>query len=212
MRCPTPHTCASIADRRPSPRIRTDRSAQIAGARGILTLPLAPLADQQTCIKPKARQRALSNAQTAGSQMMTNIKHRPNIDVSEAERLYTRKDGVPVKYVCTTSLGSGTRESDVFFRETPHPEFGNRYFGLCYVEDKLYIHSADHVEDLVFDMLEVNGRCYYSKSRWDYHSLPDGSVIDGGRAYTRVLWPSGKLPKRKSFKIKDGKFERVNHE
>ena len=59
-----------------------------------------------------------------------NIQHSPLFNIKKAEELYTEKDGVEVKYVCTTDLRNSDIPADIFYRETPHPEFGNYYFGL----------------------------------------------------------------------------------
>ena len=56
------------------------------------------------------------------------IKHEPHFDTEKIIEHYTKKDGVPVTYVCTSALGNEAQAMDIFFRETPHPEFGNRYF------------------------------------------------------------------------------------
>ena len=55
-----------------------------------------------------------------------NIQHQSLFDTIKIEKLYSDKDGVPVKYVCTTDLNASDVPVDVFYRETPHPEFGNR--------------------------------------------------------------------------------------
>ncbi len=59
-----------------------------------------------------------------------NIKHNPIFDTDTVIASYEKKDGVPITYVCTSALNHGTLATDVFYRETPHPEFGNRYFAL----------------------------------------------------------------------------------
>jgi hypothetical protein len=59
-----------------------------------------------------------------------NIQHNPIFDTAKVEKLYTEKDGVEVKYVCTSALGSQEFATDIFYRATPHPQFGNRYFAL----------------------------------------------------------------------------------
>jgi hypothetical protein len=59
------------------------------------------------------------------------ILHHPIFDIAKVEALYSEKDGVPVRYVCTSAPNkSATYAVDIFYRETPHPEFGNHYFGL----------------------------------------------------------------------------------
>ena len=55
-----------------------------------------------------------------------NIQHNPLFNTERVEELYTKKDGVEVKYVCTTDLKASDRPMDIFYRATPHPEFGNR--------------------------------------------------------------------------------------
>ena len=57
------------------------------------------------------------------------IKHEPLFDTQKVCEHYTEKDGVPITYVCTSALGNEAWAMDIFYRETPHPEFGNHYFG-----------------------------------------------------------------------------------
>lgn len=38
---------------------------------------------------------------------MLNIIHQPNLPTEKVIAYYTDKDGVPIKYVCTTSPGTG---------------------------------------------------------------------------------------------------------
>ena len=124
-----------------------------------------------------------------------------HFDTDEVERIYSEKDGVPVKYVATTALDHGTGGSvkDIFYRETPHPEFGNRYFSLNTRGSVSWIGDADVIEDLEFGMIENdNGELEYSRHRHDYVSYK-GNAIDGGRAYVRG---NG----FKVFKMKDGEF------
>ena len=131
-----------------------------------------------------------------------NIEHFPLWDTAKIEEFYTEKDGVEVKYVCTTDLRASDVPVDVFYRETPHPEFGNRYFGLFWdnVRDHLMITNADIVESLEFGMIEVDGKYYYSQSHHDYKSFADGEFIDGGRQYIRSN--AGAI----TMHIKNGKF------
>jgi len=141
------------------------------------------------------------------------IKHRPIFDPKRVERVYSDKDGVPVKYVCTSALDTGIREVDIFYRSTPHPEFGNRYFGLFRKPDtasskNIFIVNADKVEYLEFNMVYVDNQWHYSKHRWDYHTVGDVS-IDGGRAYLKRV---GNLDHPvKTFKVKNGEFSEDNH-
>jgi hypothetical protein len=117
-----------------------------------------------------------------------NIQHEPVFDTDKVETLYSKKDGVPVKYVCTTDLLASDVPADIFYRETPHPEFGNHYFGLyknVYSNDAtIMITNADIVESFEFGMIEVDGKYHYSQSHHDYKVIGD-KMIDGGRAYTR---------------------------
>jgi hypothetical protein len=135
------------------------------------------------------------------------IHHVPMFDVEKVEKIYSEKDGVPVKYVCTSAITEGGNQAvDVFYRDTPHPEFGNRYFGL-YVETytgTTYITNADRIEDLTFVMIydKVDEQWHYSQHRHDYHSINEQCAIDGGRAYTRIVGTA----ECKSFKIQNGEF------
>lgn len=118
-----------------------------------------------------------------------NIQHDPMFDEKKVEQLYSEKDGVPVKYVCTSAVHLGDAyAADIFYRETPHPEFGNRYFGLYKspITNNLMITNADNIENLDFEMVEVNDQLHYSQHRHDFRSVGDVS-IDGGRAYLRLV-------------------------
>ena len=137
-----------------------------------------------------------------------NIQHYPLFDTAKVEKHYSLKDSVEVKYVCTTAVQQHAEfAADVFYRATPHPEFGNRYFALyhnLYANDaQVMITNADCVENFEFGMIEVNGKYYYSQHRHDYKVIED-KMIDGGRSYIRT---SGGAD---VFKIQDGKF--VQHE
>lgn len=139
-----------------------------------------------------------------------NIAHRPIFDREKIIEHYSGKDGVPVKYVCTSALGDEARAMDIFYRDTPHPEFGNRYFGLYLrstgsldEQRQLCITNADKIEDAEFGMVEVDGQLHYSQHRHDYYSV--GSVaVDGGRAYFRRAGDLS-IP-AKFLKVKDGEF------
>jgi hypothetical protein len=137
-----------------------------------------------------------------------NIQHDPLFDTAKIEQIYTEKDGVEVKYVCTSALGSQEFATDIFYRATPHPQFGNRYFAIYRnmfaAGAQIMITNADVIEDLEFGMIEVDGKYYYSQHRHDY-KVVEGKMIDGGRAYIR----SG-AHEVDVFKIQDGKF--VQHE
>ena len=134
-----------------------------------------------------------------------NIQHSPLFDTARVEQLYTEKDGVEVKYVCTTAIQQHAEfAADVFYRATPHPQFGNRYFALyhnLYADDAVVmITNADQVENFEFGMIEdADGKYYYSQHRHDYKVIGD-KMIDGGRSYIRS---GGRVD---VFKIQDGKF------
>lgn len=119
------------------------------------------------------------------------IKHEPIFDTRKIEEHYTEKDGVPVKYVCTSALGMQDFAVDVFYRATPHPEFGNHYFGLYRnmfaAGAGILITNADIIENLDFYMVEDSaGDLVYSAHRHDYRVVDNGNMIDGGRAYFRT--------------------------
>ena len=129
-----------------------------------------------------------------------NIKHYPITNITQAEQLYSEKDRVTITYVCTTELSNGYI-GDIFYRDTPHPKFGNKYFALFFRDDKLYIANADQVEDLTFGMVENDeGNLEYSQYRHDYKSFHNGNMIDGGRDYIRS---SGKV---KVFVVRNGRM------
>jgi hypothetical protein len=134
-----------------------------------------------------------------------NIKHDPLFNVSAVEKHYSEQDGVPVKYVCTSELSRSNIPMDIFYRETPHPKFGNRYFGVFYddYQDSMMITNADLIEDTDFAMVDVDGEWHYSSYRHDYKQFKDSKgrhlAIDGGRAYARGAG-------YEFFKIKDGEI------
>ena len=132
-----------------------------------------------------------------------NINHSPTFNTDKVCALYSEKDNVPVKYVCTSAIDHGTHAIDIFYRDTPHPEFGNRYFGLYYdTAHVLMITNADAIESLEFGMIQRgDGVWHYSRHRHDYVDV-DGKVIDGGRAYMRG---NG----FEAFRIMDGEFVRL---
>lgn len=131
------------------------------------------------------------------------IKHDPLLNIDKVVDLYTKKDGVNIKYVCTTELTEGCDVPvDVFYREEPHPEFGNKYFGLYFnYEDKLMITNADNVENLNFALVkDQDENLRYSRYRHDYRMFDNGNMIDGGRLYVRTncnVYP---------YQIRDGDF------
>ena len=140
-----------------------------------------------------------------------NIKHFPLFDTDEVCKIYSEKDGVPVHYVCTTDLTASDVPVDVYYRSSPHPEFGNRYFGLYYdhYRDATMICNADKVEDedFIFGMVENdNGELEYSQSHHDYKKFDNGGMIDGGRMYIKSSFGAD------IYRIKNGEFHRVHGE
>jgi len=116
------------------------------------------------------------------------IKHEPLFNTQKVCEHYSEKDGVPVTYVCTSALGNEAQAMDIFFRETPHPEFGNRYFGLYRnaISGNLMITNADRIESVEFGLIEDDvGDLQYSAHRHDYKQFNNGNMIDGGRAYIK---------------------------
>ena len=88
-----------------------------------------------------------------------NIKHHPLFHIKNIAEYYSEKDGVPVTYVCTSAPNKhADYAADIFYRETPHPEFGNRYFGLYQNihsgTNQIMITNCDTIEDLTFSMIE----------------------------------------------------------
>jgi len=141
---------------------------------------------------------------------MTNIAHRPMLDTARVIKHYSDKDGVPVKYVCTSALGGEARAMDIYYRETPHPEFGNRYFGLYFrstgpldEQRQLCITNADRIEEAEFGMKEHDGEWHYSQHRHDFYTVGDVS-LDGGRAYFRCV--GNVNTPTKFFAVKDGEL------
>jgi hypothetical protein len=138
-------------------------------------------------------------------ELQSKIKHRPLFNTKSIEEHYSKKDGVPVRYVCTSSLDPySTYCYDIFYRKDAHPEFGNCYFGL-YLDsyDRYMITNADRVEQLKFDMLFVNDEYHYSRHRHDFNSVGECS-IDGGRAYTRRVGDLS-VP-LVTFRLRNGNF------
>jgi hypothetical protein len=136
-----------------------------------------------------------------------DIRHPTVFNKDAVIKHYTEKDGVEVKYVCTTDLKRSDVPTDVFYRETPHPVFGNRYFGLFYStsfaengKTVVMICDADIVETLEFGMIKSSDdQWYYSSSHHDCIFIED-KMIDGGRAYIRSSGLDG------VFKIVNGEF------
>jgi hypothetical protein len=138
---------------------------------------------------------------------MMSIQHDPLFDTAKVEELYGRKDGCEIRYVCTSDLNASDVPCDIFYRAEPHPNFGNRYFGLYRdsVRDCMMITNADIVESFEFGMIEVDGKYYYSQSHHDYKVVGD-KMIDGGRAYIKSSGGTTVM------RMIDGKFYAVDVE
>jgi len=116
------------------------------------------------------------------------IKHESLFDTQKVCELFSKKDGVPITYVCTSALGDEVQAMDIFFRETPHPEFGNRYFISYYhpMSVNLVITNADRIESVEFGLIEDDaGDLQYSAHRHDYKLFENGNMIDGGRTHIK---------------------------
>ncbi len=131
------------------------------------------------------------------------IKHFPITNTETVIKHYSQKDGVNISYVCTTDFNRSDAPVDIFYRETPHPEFGNKYFGIGVDrEDGSYvIFNADKVEDFAFGMVEDDdGNLQYSEYHHRCKFFENGNMIDGGRQYVR----SSINPK--IYMVRDGQF------
>lgn len=147
------------------------------------------------------------------------IHHEPHFDVQLVCDHYSQKDGVPVQYVCTSATNEyGSFSCDIFYRETPHPEFGNRYFAIFSepsplgVERRIMISNADKIEDLTFEMYysKTTSEWFYSQHRHDFRPVPGAGInIDGGRSYNRIVGDIHGDYQRKQMKVKDGQFVEV---
>jgi len=134
-----------------------------------------------------------------------NIKHYPLFDTDAVIKHYSEKDGVDISYVCTTDLVASDVPVDVYYRNTPHPEFGNRYFGLYYdsYRDATMITNADIVETFEFGLVENdNQELEYSQFHHDYKRFENGNMIDGGRVYIRSTNSAD------VYRVKDGNMVR----
>ena len=117
-----------------------------------------------------------------------NIQHAAHFNRKKITEHFSKKDGVPVKYVCTSALGESDQSMDIYYRETPHPQFDNRYFGLFvnHFTNNLMITNADKIEGALFAMIQdEDGKYWYSSHRHDC-LFRDGCMIDGGRSYVRT--------------------------
>lgn len=131
-----------------------------------------------------------------------NINHANIFNTKKVIEHYEKKDGVSITYVCTSDLTASDVPMDIFYRSTPHPQFGNHYFGMYYhpIDSHVMITGADKIESLTFGMItDKEGKLWYSQSHHDCLFIDD-QMIDGGRAYIRS---SGLT---RVFRVKDGEF------
>lgn len=110
------------------------------------------------------------------------INHRNVLDIDAVIAHYSDKDGVDIKYVCTSEIDGNNIPCDIFYRETPHPEYGNHYFGLFETPRGIYIGDADSIEKVEFGLVLDQGQWQYSRFRHDYFSA-GSCAVDGGRQY-----------------------------
>jgi hypothetical protein len=116
------------------------------------------------------------------------IKHFPVTNTQYVIKHYSEKDNVPINYVCTTDFNVSDRPVDIFYRSTPHPKFGNKYFGITpdYETGGITIFKADKVENFTFAMVEDDdGNLQYSEYHHRCKFFDNGNMIDGGREYVR---------------------------
>ena len=129
---------------------------------------------------------------------MMNIKHNPQFNIEKVTAHYSKKDGVPIHYVCTSDLDKSDVPVDIYYRDSPHPDYNNYYFGLYTdEEDRMMICKAD-------GMISDKDEWVYSQSHHDYVETDTG-FIDGGRRYIRR---GGDLDTQEYavYKILDGEF------
>lgn len=133
------------------------------------------------------------------------IIHKPRFKVDVIIKLFSERDGVPIQYVCSSECSRDNEVEDIFYRETPHPKFGNRYVSIIDIHDEFYVRNADAIENKIFGCVENDeGDLEYSECRWNYKKFTNGNMIDGGRAYIKS---NGKVH---FYKVKDGVLREVN--
>lgn len=111
----------------------------------------------------------------------------PKVAIHRAEQMYG------VRYVgdFPNRLVDGGWHPDigvaVFYRETPPPQYPNRYLGLYRHPEtnRLMIRDADYVEGHVFTAIPSRDGIVYSTYSHDQRTLDECS-IDGGWDYTRA--------------------------
>ena len=81
------------------------------------------------------------------------IRHTTVTQIDTVIETYKNTEGVDISYVCTTDLITADLPVDIFYRETPHPEYGNNYFGLIIEGEGIKIINADMITNLHFGMV-----------------------------------------------------------
>lgn len=140
------------------------------------------------------------------------IVHENVFDIDKAIDHFRKKDGEDIKYVLTSEIHDRDVPEywDIFYRDTPHPKFGNRYFGLrVSFRDTVLICNADPIEgQYVTTITDSEGREHYSRHRHDFVDLGGDGFIDGGRQYVRARTGA----KIKTYVVKDGELQEVEHD
>lgn len=110
------------------------------------------------------------------------------IDIKKVEAKYN------AKYVgdfCLKTKSGHWSETPaaIFWQETPPVEGYSNYFGILDQSGTIYITSgASAFSEPIEGIVARNGEVNFSRSRHDFHSSADGSVmVDGGRDYMRIL-------------------------
>ena len=136
-----------------------------------------------------------------------NIKHKPQFNIDKVTAHYSKKDGVPVHYVCTSDLDESDRPIDIYYRDTPHPDYNNFYFGLyADEEDRMMICKADSIEKYQFGLISEPDKDEWVYSQCHHDSVEiDSGFIGGGRRYIKR---GGNLDTQEFVvrKVKDGEI------
>lgn len=111
-----------------------------------------------------------------------DIKHDTVTNIDKIIETYKATEGVDIIYVCTTDLVVGNVPVDVFYRDTPHPDFKNHYFGVYPEGTQVKVCNADMITNLHFGVVENDeGALEYSRSLAETKSFANGNQIGGGR-------------------------------
>tara|TARA_B110000305_G_scaffold114180_1_gene128443 strand:- start:546 stop:989 length:444 start_codon:yes stop_codon:yes gene_type:complete len=111
------------------------------------------------------------------------IQHTTVTQIDKIIETYKRTEGTDIVYVCTTDLITTDFPNDIFYRDTPHPEFGNQYIGIAVEGDNITVCNADQIVNLHFGIVENDeGLLEYSRSKSEVKEFANGNTISGGRA------------------------------